>query len=98
MADRALWLSEICAANTEVVWASSGTTGFHNRQRNENRTWFYSTLRFLIVVESSEEQAVSNSTAGRVGRSVHSDGVSGIESSATNENHRWIGTSELQRH
>jgi hypothetical protein len=38
------------AANTKVAWASSDTTGFHNGQR-ENRTWSYSTLRFLIVVQ-----------------------------------------------
>ena len=36
------------AANTEVAWAPSETTGFPNGQR-ENRMWSYPTLRFLIV-------------------------------------------------
>ena len=33
MAVRTLRLSETCVANTEVAWAPSETTGFHNGQR-----------------------------------------------------------------
>jgi hypothetical protein len=56
MAEGTLGLSGICAANTEVAWASSDTTGFNNGPRNENRTWSYPTLRFFIVAELLENK------------------------------------------
>jgi hypothetical protein len=34
------------------AWAPSDRTGLHNGQR-ESRTWFYPTLRFLIVMRKA---------------------------------------------
>jgi hypothetical protein len=66
--DCTLWkrgLSIPASAKRGMAWASSDSDRFNNGQR-ENRTWFYPTLRFLIVCSCQENKQLTIPLLGTV--------------------------------